>query len=76
MQPKKVFNGHESPYGSPEPQLMDVAECAHFLRVQPQTIYKLTRNGKLPVIRAGGRLRFSRAQIERMSNEGAFTGEK
>jgi excisionase family DNA binding protein len=47
------------------PEIMTLKEVAKYLRVHPQTIYRLVKEGRLPAFKAGGDFRFHRADIER-----------
>jgi excisionase family DNA binding protein len=54
--------------------VMTKEEVAAFLRVEPSTVYELTRKRSrhpLPFRRVGKYLRFSRTEIERWWNEAA-----
>ncbi|GAB4181613.1 MAG: helix-turn-helix transcriptional regulator [Thalassobaculales bacterium] len=44
---------------------MTVAEVAQYLRLRERTVYELTRTGRMPVARIGGKLLFPRQLIER-----------
>ena len=45
--------------------LLTVKELSSFLHVHPNTIYKWTGEGKIPFVRIGNLIRFSRQEIER-----------
>ena len=54
--------------------VMTKEEVAQFLRVEPSTVYELTRKRSrhpLPFRRVGKYLRFSRTEVERWWNEAA-----
>lgn len=65
------------------PDLLKSSEMACYLRISKSTLYRLVRNGRLPVARVGGRLRFRRdAVCELLSDSESgvreiwpFTGE-
>jgi excisionase family DNA binding protein len=44
--------------------LLKPAEAAKLLAVRPSWVYDAVRNGRLPAIRVGRHLRFTRAQLE------------
>ena len=44
--------------------LLTVQEVSVFLRKSPSTIYRLTREGRLPARKVGGTWRFSRKGLE------------
>lgn len=49
-------------------RLMDAKEAAEFLGVKnEQVVYRLVRQGKIPVIRMGHLVRFSRSEILKSS---------
>lgn len=50
-----------------ENETMTVQEVADYLRVSRQTVYTLVRVGKLPHFRVGNKVRFKRADIERLT---------
>lgn len=55
---------------------LTVPEVAKLLRVSRQTIYNMTRHGKLPHFRVGTKVRFNRADIEALMNTNSQpTGE-
>ena len=45
--------------------LLTVAEAASFLRIHPRTLYDWVQRGRLPCLRAGGRIRFTREMLIR-----------
>ncbi len=47
-----------------EHQLLTVEEAAAHLRVNPQTVYRLLRAGKLPGVRVGRQWRVRRADLD------------
>ena len=56
---------------------MTKKEVAEFLRVEPSTVYELTRKrGRHPLAfrRVGKYLRFSRTEVERWWNEAVLVG--
>jgi excisionase family DNA binding protein len=46
-------------------EVLTVKEVCEILRVHPTTVYKLTREGKIPSFRIGTDWRFRADQIER-----------
>lgn len=44
--------------------ILTVAEVAGYLRLNPQTVYRLTQQGQLPGFKVGRHWRFSRRHIE------------
>jgi excisionase family DNA binding protein len=44
-------------------ELLTVPEVAAWLKLKPKTVYEWAARGKLPCIRLGGLLRFSRADV-------------
>jgi excisionase family DNA binding protein len=46
-------------------QLMRVEELVEYLKVSPRTIYRLLRNGHLPLRRDGSGFHFDRSEINR-----------
>jgi len=44
--------------------LLTVEEVSTYLRKSPSTVYRLTRQGRLPGIKVGGTWRFSRRAID------------
>jgi excisionase family DNA binding protein len=57
----------------PMPEVMTVKELAEFLRVNPATIYRLLRDGRIPGFRVGSEWRFDREAIEQWQREGEHT---
>jgi excisionase family DNA binding protein len=60
---KDLQTGNQEALGPAEP-LMTVAEAASFLRLRPKTLYLWVTRGKVPYLRAGSAVRFSRAELE------------
>ena len=55
---------------------MTVPEVAKLLRMSRQTIYNMTREGKIPFFRVGTKVRFNRADIDAlMQTKPVTTGE-
>ena len=50
-------------------ELLTIKEIGDLLRLHPSTIYKLTKNRKIPCFRVGSDWRFQRDQIERWMAE-------
>ena len=50
-------------------EVLTIKEVCDLLRVHPGTIYKLTREGRIPSFRIGGDWRFRRDVIERWMAE-------
>lgn len=69
--PRLLSNKH---LDSVRQDVMTKEEVAEFLRVEPSTVYELTRKRSrhpLPFRRVGKYLRFSRTEVERWWNEAA-----
>ena len=49
----------------PEDTVFTVQEVAKYLRMQPVTIYKHAKRGKLPCFKVGANWRFKRTTIDR-----------
>ena len=49
--------------GGPEPYLTS-EHLAAYLRLNVQTVYRLTKAGKIPAVRVGHRWRFRKSQID------------
>lgn len=49
----------------PEDNVFTVQELATYLRMQPVTIYKHAKAGKLPAFKVGANWRFKKATIDR-----------
>ena len=55
---------------------MTLREVADFLRVSPQTIYKLVKEGSIPAVKVGHQWRFDRRRVASwLSGEGEEVGE-
>jgi excisionase family DNA binding protein len=56
-----------------KPALLEAAELAAICRVHPATVTRWIRTGKTPVppIKVGGRVKFSRAAVEKWLEMGA-----
>ena len=52
-----------------EDAVFTVQEVASYLRMQPVTIYKHAKCGKLPCFKVGANLRFKRSTIDRWISE-------
>ncbi len=52
-----------------EEELLTTKELAQYLKVKPQTVLRKARNGELPAIRVGQRLRFNKKQVNRWLSE-------
>ena len=50
-------------------EVLTVKEVCKILRVHPSTVYKLTRQGRIPSFRVGTEWRFRADQIERWMAE-------
>lgn len=44
--------------------VMTVSEVAEYLRVNPQTVYRKAKAGKLPAVRIGRAIRFRKAELD------------
>jgi len=60
-------------------KLLDAFQVAELLAVSPKHIYRLAREGLLPCVRVGRRIRFDKEQIDRWVADGgsgyAFNGK-
>lgn len=56
-------------HSKPRKAVMNVREVSNYLDVHPQTIYKYTREGKIPAFKIGDDWRFYTASIERWIKE-------
>lgn len=57
-------------------QSLTVPEVAKMLRMSRQTIYNMTREGRIPFFRVGTKVRFNRADIDAlMQTKPVTTGE-
>ena len=54
---------------SADGEVLTTKEVCHLLRIHPSTLYKLTRQGKIPSFRAGTDWRFRTELIERWMAE-------
>ena len=52
-----------------EPRMMTTGEVAKYLRVSRATVYRLVKQGKIPVSRISKHLRFRRDTIDRWLSE-------
>jgi len=52
-----------------EPRMMTTAEVAKYLRVSRATVYRLVKQGEIPVSRIAKHLRFRRDVIDRWLSE-------
>jgi excisionase family DNA binding protein len=50
-------------------EVLTIEEVSDLLRIHRSTVYKLTRNGKIPSFRIGSDWRFRRDAIERLIAE-------
>jgi excisionase family DNA binding protein len=55
-------------------QLLTPEETAEYLRVNPQTIYRLLRRGKLPGAKVGHQWRVRRSDLESFLQGNVFMG--
>ena len=46
-------------------EILTVREVAHWLKLRPSTIYAWAASGKLPCLRLGSRIRFTRSDLLR-----------
>jgi excisionase family DNA binding protein len=42
----------------PPPEVMDIYECARYLGITPDTLYKYAKDGTIPAFKMGNRWRF------------------
>ncbi len=52
-----------------EPRMMTTGEVAKYLRVSRATVYRLVKQGKIPVSRISKHLRFRKGSIDRWLSE-------
>jgi len=52
-----------------EPTMMTTGEVAKYLRVSRATVYRLVKQGKIPVSRISKHLRFRKGRIDRWLSE-------
>jgi putative molybdopterin biosynthesis protein len=57
-------------------EIMTVPEVASYLKVKSVTIYKLAKQGKMPVFKVGRYLRFEKDLIDQWIKEKIKTEEK
>ena len=50
--------------------VLTVQDLAHYLKVHPSTVYRLTKAGKLPAFKVGSAWRFNVEEIDRWRLEG------
>jgi excisionase family DNA binding protein len=67
---KQVFN-NKIPSGE---RLLTTQELSQFINVGVKTIYKMVHSKRIPFLKAGKLLRFSREQIETWLSEGGSRG--
>jgi excisionase family DNA binding protein len=53
------------------PEIMTVKEVAKYLKMKPVTIYKLSKEGKIPVFRVASFWRFKKDLIDKWLIEGS-----
>ena len=47
-----------------QPRLLTVEEVSDYLKLHPQTLYFMARQGELPVIKFGRAVRFDRVELD------------
>ena len=47
-------------------QILTIKELAGYLKLTEVTIYKYTKEGQIPALRVGGRLRFDKDKIDEL----------
>ena len=57
-------NGHKNENGAKHPQIMTLREVAGYLGLHVMTVYKLTREGRVPAAKIGGQWRFKRDVLD------------
>lgn len=57
-------NGNSSRNGTRHPQIMTLREVAGYLGLHVMTVYKLTREGRVPAAKIGGQWRFKRDVLD------------
>ena len=46
-------------------EVMDIQQCAEYLGISPDTLYKYAASGLVPAFKVGNRWRFKRSLVER-----------
>jgi excisionase family DNA binding protein len=59
---------------APPHRIMTVAEVAQYFQVHTSTVYKLARNGQIPVFKIGADYRFYRDAIEKWTTDPTSEG--
>jgi excisionase family DNA binding protein len=54
---------------APENDILTVEEVAHYLRLQPQTIYKWAQEKRIPAVKLGKEWRFRKTILDRWLDE-------
>ncbi len=49
----------------PDREILDIDEVSSFLRIPKGTVYKMCERGKIPHFKAGRRLRFRKATVDK-----------
>lgn len=58
------------PLGEQRDEWLDVKGAAEHLKCKPQRVYDLSSAGRIPVHREGGRLLFSRSELDQWVRDG------
>lgn len=66
----------QSPAANPfDDEILTLKEAAQLLKLSKRTLYYLVENGKIPYLKAGRLLRFSRAALLAWLQSGVATGQ-
>jgi excisionase family DNA binding protein len=55
---------------TPADRLLDVAEAARLLSIQPRTLYQWAYQRRVPVVKLGRALRFRESDVQRLIRDG------
>lgn len=61
---KQHGSGHKRNGSHKSEQIMTLREVAHYLGLHIMTVYKLTREGRVPAAKIGGQWRFKRDVLD------------
>ena len=62
--PKKTMDTKKNGASSNKEQIMTLREVAKYLGLHAMTVYKLTREGRVPAAKIGGQWRFKRDVLD------------
>lgn len=60
----------------PDKPVMDIHECAEYLGISPDTLYKYAAEGFIPAFKLGNRWRFYKARIDKWMDAKSDANEK